>query len=200
VTAGTTLARLDRETAGFHQEADSGWSRLLQPEATREDYLRKLCITYGFEAPFEAAAAYTPGLSLVVDLRGRARSGLIAQDLLSLGLTPDRITGLHTYSIAPFQDAAEALGWMYVVERPTLRYEAIREHVTNRFTDLMRATTYLSAYDTHTNRRWAELGKALDRVCLTDTVRDRILEAAHDAFACVLEWQRSHGPALRSVG
>lgn len=199
--AGTTLARLDRDTAVFHAEADRCWRHLMQSRnATREDYAKQLCMAYGFEAPFEAACAYTPGLSQVIELRGRARAGLIAQDLLMLGWSPTQITAMHTHSLEPFQDPAEALAWMYVVERPTLMFEAVRNEITARFTDLTRATTYLSAFEGCTSRRWSELGTALDRLCTSDKVRDRVLESATHAFESLLMWHRSHGPALRSVG
>lgn len=199
--AGTTLARLDRETAPLHADAERCWRHLMESDrATRQDYAKQLCVSYGFEAPFEAACAYTPGLSQVIDLRGRARAGLVAQDLLMLGWAPSQITAMHTRDIAPFQDPAEALAWMYVVERPTLMYEAVRQQLTARFTDLVRATTYLSAYEGHTSRRWAELGTALDRLCTSDQVRERVTAAANEAFQVQIEWHRSYSPALRSVG
>ena len=198
---GTTLAYLERDTASFHADADRCWRHLLESnEATREDYAKQLCVTYGFEAPFEAACAYTPGLSHVIELRGRSRAGLIAQDLLTLGWVPTQITAMHTRSLAPFQDPAEALAWMYVVERPTLRFDEIRYHLASRFTDLVRATLYLSAYEHQTSRRWSELGTALDRLCTSDKARERVSAAAADAFEMLITWQRSHGPALRSVG
>jgi heme oxygenase len=198
--AGTTLAHLDRETAKFHSDADRCWRHLMESDdAKREDYAKQLCTTYGFEAPFEAACAYTPGLSQTIDLRGRARAGLLAQDLLSLGWKPAEITAMQTRSIAPFQDPAEALAWMYVVERPTLLFEQVRFQLTARFTDLVRATTYLGAYEHQASRKWADLGSALDRLCTSDKVRERVTSAAVDAFEALIAWHR-HSPALRSVG
>jgi hypothetical protein len=58
-------------------------------------------VTYGFEAPFAAACARTPGLAHAIDLRGRARSGLIAQDLLSVGWTPRDIASASTCVLGP---------------------------------------------------------------------------------------------------
>jgi heme oxygenase len=201
LSAGPILARLDRDTAEFHLQAERCWRHLLESaDASRDEYARQLSVEYGFQAPFEAACAYTPGLSQVIDLRGRARAGLIAQDLLMLGWTPAQLTAMHTRTIAPFQDPAEALAWMYVAERPTQIFEAVRLQLTSRFTDLIRATTYLSAYEGHASRRWAELGTSLDQICTTDRVRERVAAAAREAFEALIGWHRSHGPALRSVG
>ena len=109
-SGGTTLALLDRETRALHVEADRGWVRLLRDSSTtRDDYLHQLAVTYGFESNYEAACSYTPGVGQALDLRGRWRSGLIAQDLLTLGCTAHDVEATRCYSLAPFQDAAEAL-------------------------------------------------------------------------------------------
>lgn len=196
-----TLTELDREIRDEHGDADIGWKRLLDAETiTREQYVRQLAVTYGFEAPYEAACAYTPGLAQVIDLRGRWRSGLIAQDLLALGWGPAQITNVKCCSLSPFSDAAEALGWMFVVERSTLLYHQLREQLTDRFVDLARACMYLSAYDNSANRRWGELGVALDHLCASGNVSDRIIAAARNAVGVQRDWRRANAQGLRSVG
>lgn len=200
-SGGTTLALLDRETRSFHAQADQGWHRLLPAgDATRDDYVRQLVATYGFESPFEAACSYTPGLAQAVNIRGRGRCALIVQDLLALGWTADEITNIRCHTLAPFQDAAEALGWMYVVERPTLIHADVREELTTRFVDLARATTYLGAYEGTVSKRWAELGIALDVLCVSSKICKRVIDAASAAFQALIEWQDTSGPALRIVG
>src|SRR4051794_36628851 len=135
-SGGTTLALLDRETRPLHAEADRGWGRFLHDcSTTRDDYFQQLAMTYGFEWSYEAACSYTPGVGQAIDLRGRWRAGLIAQDLLTLGYTAHDVEANRSYSLAPFQDAAEALAWMYVVERPTLIHEDIRDELVSRFVD-----------------------------------------------------------------
>lgn len=200
-SGGTTLALLDRDTRAFHTEADRGWQRLLRAsETTRDDYLHQLATAYGFESSFEAACAYTPGVGHAIDLRGRWRSGLIAQDLLTLGCAAHDVEAMRCYSLAPFQDAAEALAWMYVVERPTLLHGEVREELISRFVDLSRATTYLGAYEGAESKRRAELGIALDRLCVSDKVCKRVLDAARGAFQAWIDWQQTNNLALRSAG
>jgi heme oxygenase len=195
------LALLDRETRESHAEADQGWERLLHgSDTTRDDYIHQLTVTYGFASAFEAACSYTPGVTAALDLRGRSRSILIAQDLLALGWSVDDVKTIRCCSLPPFQDAAEALAWMYVVERPTLIYADVRDELTGRFVDLERATAYLGAYEGHASKRWAELGIALDRLCASDKVCKRVVEAARAAFHALIDWQRTSTPVLRSVG
>ena len=199
-SGGTTLALLDREMRARHVEADQGWVRLLRDSSTtRDDYLHQLAVTYGFESTYEAACSYTPGVGQAIDLRGRWRSGLIAQDLLTLGCTAHDVEAMRCYSLPPFQDAAEALAWMYVVERPTLIHEDVGEELVSRFVDLARAMTYLSAYEGAVSKRRTELGIALDQLCVSDKVCKRVIEAAGAGFHALIEWQRTSNPALRSV-
>src|SRR5687768_9968849 len=107
-----------------------------------------LARTYGFVAPFESACKYTPGLGRVLDFRTLTRAGLIAQDLLALGVTPSQVsTVTQCESITPFTDVPEALGWFYVVERSTLLHDGIRRHLLGRLPEVSPAVAYLSEYD-----------------------------------------------------
>jgi heme oxygenase len=194
------LARLDRAMAPLHVEIDQEWHRLVRdPGATRDDYRRQLMITYGFESPFEVQCSHTPGLAHAIDLRGRWRAGLIVQDLLALGATQDDVANLRRHSPARFPDAAEALAWMYVIERPTLIHGDLRDELTERFVDLAGATAYLAAYGSTASKRWAELGIALDRVSGSDKVYRRVIDAAHAALSAWRDW-RADSELLRSAG
>lgn len=195
------MALLDRETRALHAEADRGWYRLLRDSGTaREDYVHQLTVTYGFELPFEVECSCTPGLAQVIDLRGRSRSTLIAQDLRALGCAVDDVKAIRRHALAPFRDPAEALAWMYVVERPMLIHAKVCEELTSRFADLSRATAYLSAFDGNASKRRAELGIALDRLCVSDRVCKRVIEAALAGGQALIEWQHTSKPGLQSVG
>jgi heme oxygenase len=175
------------ETRVMHPEADAPWVELMSIEATRERYIETLLATYGFEAPIEAAVALTPGVSGILPLRPRARSGFIVQDLLGLGFSPSRIARLpQCCNVVPFRDAAEALGWMYVVERATLLHETVRHHLQARLPNV-RAWSYLSAYEGIAGKRWQELGHALDMAAQGDH-DDQIIAAAKSAFTTLHQW------------
>lgn len=187
------LMRLNMETRAQHPDADGGWLELMSLDTTRPRYLYQLIATYGFEAPIEAALAMTPQMSKVIQLRQRARSGFIVQDLLSLGLTPSRIARLPQCSqIVPFRDHSEALGWMYVLERATLLHDAIRRHLAVRL-PTVRAWSYLSAYDGIAGARWAEFGYVLDQ---QPDGADQIVAAARSAFDCHRQWFTIREPAV----
>ncbi|HEY5920958.1 MAG TPA: biliverdin-producing heme oxygenase, partial [Kofleriaceae bacterium] len=161
---------------------------LMASGVTREQYMTVLTKIYGFEAPIESALAYTPQL-IVRDRRERMRSGLIVQDLLSLGITPSKIAALpQCDSIGPFDDPAQALGWKYVIERPTQLHSAIKRNIVSRIADVANACAYLSSCDGIAAPRWQQFGLLLDEVSKRPGATDRILSAAKTAFTAMSEW------------
>ena len=154
---------------------------------------------YGFEGPLEAAFAYTPNIATVIDVRRRMRSGFLAQDLLALDLPASHVANLPCVAIPPFVHAADALGWMYVVERATHLHAEVRDHLMMRLPRMSRACTYLSAYDSTIGSRRIELADALDRVAHEGDTLERIVVAAVDALCCATDWYRRYHGHLRHV-
>ncbi len=189
------LLRLDIETHAHHDEADATWTDLTGRSNTPTDYMNQLVRVYGFEAPLEAALAYTPKLASFLDLRQRSRSGFIAQDLVTLGLRPSQVSSIPQCMIAPFASVAEALGWMYVSERATLLHDRVRHRLQDEVPQVAPALSYCSAYAGVVNERWAELGEVLDRVACSKSVGNRIIDAAHQAFRRESSWLHARSRA-----
>ena len=187
-----TLVRLNVETRCFHAAADASWLDLVAPArtVTQLDYVSQLRLAYGFDAPLEAALAYTPHLDAFVDLHPRFRCGLLAQDLLAVGVSPAQIAALKQCMIAPFASVAEALGWLYVHERSTLLHEGVACELAARLPDVAHATTALRAHAGHVGVLWDDFGQVLDRVARTIHIEDRIVAAALDAFRALRVWHR----------
>lgn len=191
-----TLIQLNIATRAHHVEADQPWLDLMGPGVDRARYAALLILVYGFEAPLDSAFRYTPGLSALLDLRGRTRTGLLAQDLMRLGMSASHIAQLPQRFMT-FSSAAEALGWMYVVERATLVQGTARRHLIQRIPDLTSATTYLEAYDGVTSLRWSELGSAFDAVATSPSVTRQLIGAATEGFRAMREWFHSFAAAPR---
>jgi heme oxygenase len=186
----TMLNRLDMETRDQHADVDCHWLDLMASGVTLEQYKALLISIYGFEAPVESALAYTPHL-VIADRRERTRTALIVQDLLALGITPGKITALpQCNSIAPFNDPAEALGWKYVIERPTQLHSAIKRNVVSRVADVANACSYLSSCDGIAAGRWQQFGLLLDEVAKRPGASDQMVSAAKTAFDAMAAWFR----------
>lgn len=207
LSTSATLNRLNVETRSHHVDADAPWLALMRVDVRRQDYIHQLAVTYGFEAPLEGALAYTEGLSAVIGTRERVRAGLIAQDLLALGIKPSSLSELpQCFSITPFQDITDALGWMYVVERATLHHDSVRRSLLQRLPDARSASAYLGAAGSVAGTRWQSFGRALDEYVASDEIADRVVSAADHAFRRWRDWldvclteQRNAIPELTSI-
>jgi len=126
---------------------------------------------------------------VVPDRRERTRSGLIAQDLLALGMSAGTVTALPVCGdVASFKDAPEALAWKYVLERPTQLHSAIKRNLVQRFPDLENAASYLSASHGVAGARWQQLGMILDDVAVRRHAAVAIISAARSAFRRMCDW------------
>ena len=193
-----TLIQLNIATRPHHVAADAPWLDLMVPEVEPRDYIAHLVKVYGFEAPLEAAFRYTPGLGSLIDLRGRMRTGLLAQDLLRLGMSASQIAQLPQ-RFTTFTHAGVALGWMYVVERSTLLHGGVRRYLAQRLPEAACASSYVSAYDGTAGARWSELGAAFDAVAHSPSMTRQIVRAGNQGFRALRDWFHP-GIALRSVG
>jgi len=193
-----TLIQLNIATREHHAVADAPWLDLMVPAVEKQDYVRHLIKVYGFEAALEAAFRYTPGLTALLDLRARTRSGLLVQDLMRLGLGAARIAELEQRFVT-FSSGPEALGWMYVVERSTLLHGAVRRYLALQIPEVAAASSYLSAGDGATGARWNELGDALDAVAQVPWAKRQIVWAADQGFTALREWFCGR-TELQSVG
>jgi heme oxygenase len=183
------LHRLDAETAADQRSADESWLAVARAEGSVPTYMRLLGRVYGFEAPLEAALAYTPLVGALVDLRARSRSGLIAQDLLALGVTAGQVATLDEHAIFPFGNLADAFGWLYVSERSTRVHARVRDELVTRHPQLQRATAYLAASCGNAAvARWRQLGVTLDRVAHAPRVADHVLAAVREAYRAQADW------------
>jgi len=197
--SSATLLRVNVETAVDHAAADAPLLDLLRGDVTRDDYLEFLVGAHGFEGAVESALWYTRGLSEYLDPRSFARAGLIAQDLLFLGYEPIEITGLPTYPAVPCSNPAEALGWLYVIERASRLHLQVREHLEATLPELTRATAYLRAADLAVGARWNSLAAAMDRASGTFRA-STILDGARAGFRAKATWQsRSARRLLRGA-
>jgi len=190
-----TLMWINEKTRSHHAAVDASWLDLLVPAVTAADYRRQLAHVYGFEAPLEAALAATPLLGSTAELQRRARSGLLAQDLLALQYTPAQLAALPQCRIASFRGVAEALAWMYVMERSTSLHSPVQRHLTSRMPELASACSYLTTSGRLVTSRWDELGLMLDTVARSSQIHEQILAATQDAFRCAIDWFHGADPA-----
>lgn len=179
------LYRLGRETHDEQALVDSYWNRLCAERLTHGGLTRHLSTAYGFEAPLEAALSFTRDLASKLDLRGRARAGLIAHDLLTLGMTPAAMSALAQCPIMPFGSHVEALGWLYVAERSVFYHDLLRRQAQR---SLPTAQLKSCLRETDAAMRWSTFACAIDAIDEGDV--PELIDAARDGFRCQEIWMQ----------
>jgi len=195
------IERLNEETRAHHAEAEADFDMLFEAETTPRHYLLFLVRVYGFEAPLESTLSMTPNLELMIDLKERTKAGYLAQDLMALGLRPSEIAELpQCLAIPQFRGAAEALGWMYVIERTTLAHSVVRRHLLTRLPrEVRNASNYLSSYTGVVGTRWRKFGTTLDDVARMPEIASRVVAAAGEAFRCQRRWIQQDAQDTRAA-
>ena len=158
-------------------------------QPTRDSYRRFLCDLYGFVTAFESRFAFALGLDITF-IENRIKSGRLASDLLALGLTSyERVRLSRRCSVPSFVGSAEALGWLFVVERLTLDFPSIKNRLRVAIPyDLEIAGSFIGADVAEIEASWAELGRVVDRHVHAKPELDRTIRAAEAALLCLEDW------------
>jgi heme oxygenase len=200
-SVASLLTKLNLATRHLHAEVDDPWLVLLRRDVNMAEYSAQLVRTYGLIAPFESACRYTPGVAPLLDYRQLLRAGLIARDLLALGLSASQVAMIPTCpAITVFRDSSEALGWLYVIERSTLLQEGVRRHLVTNLPSVAHACSYLNAFEGHVGENWLAFGRLLDRLVDGDHHERDVLTAAEAAFRHARDWLATTRSISRSVG
>ena len=180
------LLRVALETRVHHNIADA--DRLAVMDARdRSTYCTFLERVYGFESVVEAALVRTPDLDPVL-VRDTTKMAHLRQDLNALGLGVHEIDLLPTASAPNLRTPAQALGWMFVLERHTLLSGLIRRHLARYLTaEMAIASAYLWAYGETPGARFRVFGDALGHYGRR-YAPDFIVAGAREAFRAQRQW------------
>lgn len=183
------LRSLKEETTDLHEEAER-YVRILDVDATLEDYRRYLATMAGFHVPMEAAVASHRELAAVgFDAPGRRKSHLLARDLSALGAPAWALCG----ALPDLHGLPRAIGAAYVIEGSTLggRYVLSRLPATLEPVRA-RATAFLAGYGDATGDRWRAFGEVVERGVISADDEREAVAGARDCFACLVNWLGAH--------
>jgi heme oxygenase len=181
------LAALKGQTRELHHRAER-YVRILDHDATIDDYARYLTAMLGFHAPVEELLAADPVLEAAGFAAGtRRKSHLLAHDLRcvapSAGATP-RCSALPVSS-----STAHRLGVAYVIEGSTLGGKFILAHLPPGLAWLRgTATAFLAGYGVDTGARWRSFGAVVERVIATPDAEAAAVAGARETFARLIAW------------
>ena len=177
------LTLLADETRHYHSAAD-GDRLVLMAQSSVQKYRSCLEQIYCFEQPVEAALARTPGFDPVL-LRTHLKTMQLANDLRVLGVSIENVA----QSAGAFDDIAQALGWLYVLQRNTLYHGLLLRQLKLLIPEKIQiAGSYLSAFEGVAGVRMRELGVVLDRAARRGNAAGRVIAAANEALRRQRQW------------
>lgn len=177
------LTLLAAETCRYQSVAD-GDRLLLLAQSSVQKYRSCLEQIYCFEQPVEAALARTPGFDPAL-LRTHLKTIQLANDLRVLGGSIDNIA----QPAGAFDDIAQALGWLYVIQRNTLYHGLVLRQLEMLIPEEIQiAGSYLSASEGVAGARMRELGVVLDRAARRGNGEGRVIAAANEALRRQRQW------------
>jgi heme oxygenase len=180
------LEKLQTVTEQQSGRADAGALDFVD-KCTLDHFRDYLARCYGFEAPLESACVMHASLASH-NATTRPRTRYIAQDLVELGVPPEKLLELEPCPLQPFRDLGQALGWLYVAERNVVTNSLCHQHLARRAPELAARASYLNCYGPNTAERWRAFGIALERAA-AKTDPDRIAAAAIESFDFLHRWQ-----------
>jgi heme oxygenase len=147
---------------------------LIHVSSSVDGYRRFLARILGWERGLEIALTR---VSLWAD---RAKSRIIADDLLALGMTAEEVVAIPTCmdAVNAVTDATSTLGWLFAAEGVSFAHGMARHQLADSVRK--HATAYFDSLQTRTT--WLEVLRSIDEVCDEELASEQVITSA--TFGC----------------
>lgn len=183
----SVLRALKESTQALHRRAEQ-YVRILDHDATIDDYARYLRAMYGFHAPIENALAADGALEEAGFAAAlRRKTPLLAQDLCRLD--PCGPAPPCCFALPVSDSVARRIGIAYVIEGSTLGGKYILAHLPPELAALRgTATAFLEGYGAETGARWRRFAEIAARLITTAGAETEAIAGACDTFGRLIAW------------
>lgn len=180
------VLRLKDSTLEEHQAVEDCLP-LMRPDLTREEYVAVLKRLYGIVAAWEALVDRRFEGSLREMAKRRERLSSLEEDLQFFGISPNLS---RQPQLPVFDDFAELLGAMYVMEGSRLGGRLIARHVSMVLhLDDRHGCSFFTGTPEMTSEGWKEFLEVL-RTQIDDSDSDKAIMGAKKMFLCFGQWMR----------
>ncbi|MGE3989839.1 biliverdin-producing heme oxygenase [Pseudorhodoplanes sp.] len=185
-SAGVTgrAKRLKEATHATHDLLDKS-IMAHRPFESRERYGLFVKVQHQFHREIDALYENPVLDRMLPDLAGRRRFDLIEQDLADLRVTALSPAAAPAFAKGADADLPTALGWLYVAEGSNLGAAFLLKAAEKLGLSESFGARHLAAAPEGRGLHWKTFTAALDGVSLTGPEEERVVEAAHAAFARV---------------
>lgn len=190
IQSTTFVDHLKRATRDDH-EAIEKQVDLSRCATEPQYYVQVLQRFLGFVAPMEGALQEVAGIAAIVpDLSSRMRTGLLQQDLLTLGHDGEDIANLRRCRVLPeVCSVAQALGYLYVMEGSTLGGQIIARRIQEAGVVSPLACAFFRSHGAQVGPMWKRFSAALETYAERHPIdADTICTAARRTFRDLGAW------------
>ena len=178
------LDLLRERTRAAHDRAEETLP-LLDPSLDRARYVGILAGFWGFHAALEPRLRAVGGVG--IDLDERSKLPLLERDLRVLDEDPARLPVAD--AVPEVEDAAAALGCMYVLEGATLGGRVISRHLAARGIGPEAGGAFFAGYGDATGEMWKEFSAAIGGYAEAHPESTgRMVRAADETFTLLERW------------
>ncbi|CAJ1316513.1 biliverdin-producing heme oxygenase [Paenibacillus nuruki] len=193
------LDRLRKDTAVYHEQIEGNFyaKGIMAKSLTLDEYRTYLAKFYGFLKPLEQQAVQHMGKlgsNAGFDMNVRAKSPLLEQDLIHLGMTVEEIHQLPLCTDLPdISTPARMYGAFYVIEGSTLGGQIITKQLMKFLpVDPEGGLHYFNAYGAETRAQWSAFRDLLLQTGVTEEDKENIISTAKETFRLLDLWLSTH--------
>lgn len=172
---------LKAATQGMHDRLDAS-IMAGEPFANRDRYGLFVKIQHTFHREIDALYDDAALDSLLPDLAGRRRLGLIEQDLADLAAETFAYDAPPTFARDDAIDLPTALGWLYVAEGSNLGAAFLLKEAAKLGLSETFGARHLAGPPEGRGLHWRTFAATLDEVCLSQDDEARVVAGAQTAF------------------
>ncbi|WDF50138.1 biliverdin-producing heme oxygenase [Paenibacillus sp. KACC 21273] len=189
------LDRLRKDTAVYHEQIEGNFyaKGIMAKTLTLDEYRTYLAKFYGFLQPLEQQAiGHMDALESDsgFDMNIRAKSPLLEQDLIHLGMSIQEIRQLPLCTDLPdISTPARMYGAFYVIEGSTLGGQIITKQLMKFLpVDPEGGLHYFNAYGAETREQWSAFRDLLLQAGVTEENKEQIIYTAKETFRLLDLW------------
>lgn len=189
------LDRLRKDTAVYHEQIEGNFyaKGIMAKTLTLDEYRTYLAKFYGFLQPLEQQAiGHMDALESDsgFDMNIRAKSPLLEQDLIHLGMSIEEIRQLPLCTDLPdISTPARMYGAFYVIEGSTLGGQIITKQLMKFLpVDPEAGLHYFNAYGAETREQWSAFRDLLLQAGVTEENKEQIIYTAKETFRLLDLW------------
>jgi heme oxygenase len=179
-------------TLSSHQQLEKMLILQMKSITSKQDYINLLQLFFGFFGGLEHQTDHLIDTALITDHHLRRKTKAIADDIIALGGTPERLAS--DTDLPNIENKLQALGALYVIEGSTLGGKIISKMISRQLEIIDgKGLSFFNGYGSDTETMWATFKEALNNHPANIQEENVVVAAADQTFIKFKMWIENNG-------